>query len=291
MFNIFMNYISKLSLSRDCHLMLYADDILLFKPINTNAELEDFQGDLLQVTNWIQRHGLTPNHQKTQYLPISRSKNGPRLTISLNGQTINPSSEVKYLGVTLTPNLSWSAHIENISKSSKQLLGRIHRNFRDAPKLLRHKIYKTTVLPKLDYCGAVWDPHQLKSTKLLENVQKFAGRIITQDWSSSYPFLCSSLDLKPLSIRRRMQKLKLCFKILRKESCIPPTAFTPHPQPSPRSSNSVQLFTPFVPTDAHKFSYFIDVIKHWNALPDEIVSAQNPLIFKNHLHRLYTCTP
>ena len=144
-------------------------------------------------------------------------------------------------------------------------------------KHLRHKIYQTTVLPKLDYCGAVWDPHQLKSTKLLENVQKFAGRVITQDWSSSYPFLCSSLDLKPLSIRRCMQKLKLCFKILRKESCIPPTAFTPHPQPSPRSSNSVQLFTPFVPTDAHKFSYFIDVIKHWNALPDEIVSAQTPL--------------
>ncbi len=42
MFNIFMNSISKLSLSRDCHLMLYANDILLFKPINTNTELEDF---------------------------------------------------------------------------------------------------------------------------------------------------------------------------------------------------------------------------------------------------------
>ena len=79
--NIFMNSISKLSLSRDCHLMLYADDIL---PSNTNAGI--------QATNWIQRHGLTPNHQKTQYLPISRSKNGPRLT---------------YLGVT---NLSLSTH-------------------------------------------------------------------------------------------------------------------------------------------------------------------------------------
>ncbi len=90
-----------------------------------------------------------------------------------------------------------------------------------------------------------------------------------------------------------MQKLKLCFKILRKESCIPPTAFTPmHPQPSPRSLNSVQLFTPFVPTDAHKFSYFIDVIKHWNALPDEIVSAQTPLIFKNRflLQSHYNCS-
>ena len=205
--------------------MLYADDILLFKPINTNAELEDFQGDLYQVTNWIQRHGLTPNHQKTQYLPISRSRNRPTLTISLNGQTLNPSSEVKYLGVTLTQNLSWSTpHIENISKSSKQLLGRIHMNFRDTPKHLRHKIYQTTVL---DYCGAVWDPHQLKSTQLLENVQKFA---ITRDWSTSYPFLCSSL---PLHIRKRMQKLKLCFKILRKESCIPPTAFTPHPPTRP----------------------------------------------------------
>ncbi len=100
-------------------------------------------------------------------------------------------------------------------------------------------------------------------------------------------------------------KLKLCFKILRKQSCIPlPTPFTHnHLQEVQTPSNFTPVLvsysslfevgeglarlTPFVPTSAHKSSYFIDVIKHWNALPDEIVSAQSPLIFKNRLHCLY----
>lgn len=60
MCNIFIKSFSELSLERDCHNMFYADDILLFELINSNAELEDFQGDLYHVTNWIQRQGLTP---------------------------------------------------------------------------------------------------------------------------------------------------------------------------------------------------------------------------------------
>ena len=268
--------------------MLYADDILLFKPIENNTDLSDFQRDLLQVTNWIQKHSLNPNHQKTQYLPISRSRNRPALTITLNGHTLHPCSDVKYLGVTITTNLSWTLHIDNIAKTTKGLLGRIHRNLRDAPNHLRHKIYQTTVLPKLDYCGAVWDPRQLKSTKQLENIQKFAGRVITQNVSSDYPTLCSSLNLKPLPTRRRMQKLKLCYNILSDRSCIPSSAFSPHPKPSMRSSNSMQLFTPFVPTSAHRSSFFIEVIRHWNNLPDEIISAPSPFSFKNRLYRYYT---
>jgi len=41
----------------------------------------------------------------------------------------------------------------------------------------------------------------------LENIQKFAGRIITTNWSSDYPSLCVSLNLKSLSAQRQIQKL------------------------------------------------------------------------------------
>ena len=133
MFNIFMNSISKIPLSVDCHLMLYADDILLFKPIENSADLSDFQRDL---HHWIQKYGLNPNHQKTQYLSISRSRNRPALTISLNGHTLHPCLDVKYLEVTITTNLSWSLHIDNIAKTTKRLLGRIQKNLRDAPNHL-----------------------------------------------------------------------------------------------------------------------------------------------------------
>ena len=86
-----------------------------------------------------------------------------------------------------------------------------------------------TVLPKLDYCCAVWDPHQVTYRSQLENIQKFAGRIITKNWSSEYPSLCVSLNLKSLSAQKQIQKLKLCYKILTNNSCLPSDHFTPHP--------------------------------------------------------------
>jgi len=76
------------------------------------------------------------------------------------------------------------------TKSTKRLLGRIHRKFHDAPNHLRLEVYQTTVLPKLNYCCAVWDPHQVSYRSQLENIQKFAGRIVTKNWSLDYPSLC-----------------------------------------------------------------------------------------------------
>ncbi len=90
------------------------------------------------------------------------------------------------------------------------------------PPHLKQKIYQTTVLLKLDYyCCAVWDPRQSTLKEQLEKVQKFAGRVITKNWSPSYQPISS---LQTLATRRRQQKLKLCYKFLTGHSCITPPA-------------------------------------------------------------------
>ena len=289
LFNIYMNSISKLQLSPNARLVLYADDILLFKPIDNAKDKEDFQNDLSLISDWIQQHGLHINHLKTQLLPISRCKNIPPLSITVIGHVIPPSSEVKYLGVTLTSSLSWNQHISNVTKATKQLLGRVHRKFRGAPRHLRHKIYQTTVLPKLDYCSSVWDPHQQSCINQLEQVQKFAGKVIMQDWASDHHTTYASLNLHPLRLRRRAQKLKMTYKIINNHSCIPKSIFQLHPHPSPRSANSCQLYAPFASTNAYKYSFFIDVVSYWNSLPQDIVSSPSPNSFKTRLFRHLFC--
>ena len=184
------------------------------------------------ITDWIQQHSLNPNHQKTQLLIISRSRKPTTHSISLNGHTLTLCSEVKYLGVTISNNLTWSRHINNITKSTKRLLGRIHRKFHDAPNHLRLKLQyflsSTTVV-------LFWTPTKLPTMQSqLENIQKFAGRISTKNWSSDYPSLCVPLNLKSLSARRQIQKLKLCYNILTNNSCLPSRSF--HSPPPPISS-------------------------------------------------------
>jgi len=233
LFNIFMNFISTVPLSANCHLALYADDILIYN----STDLSTFQNDV-QI-NWICDNGLTPNHTKTQLLPITRSRRQSLLSISINGYTISPCQSVKYLGVTLTQNLTWSQHIGNICESSKKQLGLIHPQLRHAPSKLHHQIYRTTTLPRLEYCCAVRDPHHQVHKRSLKSVQKFAARIITTDWKADYPSLCAKLNMKTPATRR-INKMKVCY-IVNNLSC----------HPSPPSA-----------TMAHQYSFFIDVIPH-----------------------------
>ena len=55
--------------------------------------------------------------------------------------------------------------------------------------------------------GVVWDPALLKTLLLFENVQKFALRVCSKQWDSSYDALLNVLTVPTLSSRRKTQKL------------------------------------------------------------------------------------
>ena len=215
-------------------------------PVTTISPVftQDLQGDVNEINSWMQSHGLTANHSKTKLLTITRSTRTIPMNIDINNHRISPCDTVKYLGVTVNNDLKWACHIHNTCKKAKQHLGFIHRKFHKSPPQIRNQIYRTAVLPKLDYCGAVWDPHHHTDIKKLESVQKFAGKIVTKQWRAEYPDLLASLNWKPLSSRRKNQKLKVCFNILNNLSIISPNVFTLHPRPSPRHPHNQIIFKP-----------------------------------------------
>ena len=191
------------------------------------------------------------------------------------------------MGVNLTSSLSWTQHISNVTKATKQLLGRVHRKFRGAPRHLRHKIYQTTVFPKLDYCRPVWDPHQQSCLNVYRN--SLVKSLCKTGPLTTHHTTYASLSLHPLRLRRHAQKLKITNKIINNHSCIPKSIFQLHPHPSPRSANTCQLYVPFASTNAYKYSFFIDVVSYWNSLPQDIVSSPSPNSFKTRLFRHLFC--
>jgi len=172
LFIIFINSISDLPLSPGAKLVLYADNILLYKPINSPNDVLLLQHDVNLILHWIRDQGLTPNHSKTMLLQFSRSKNVPTVNISIDGHPLSCSESVKYLGVTLSSNLTLSEHINIICKTAKCHLGLIHCKLHQASPQAHHSIYCTTILPKLD-------PHHSNDITALDRVQLFAGRVIT----------------------------------------------------------------------------------------------------------------
>ena len=61
--------VSCLPLSQNAKLIFYADDILLFKPVDSALDVSLFQQDIDQVLSWITSNGLTPNHTNSSASP------------------------------------------------------------------------------------------------------------------------------------------------------------------------------------------------------------------------------
>ena len=119
-----------------------------------------------------------------------------------------------YLGVWISDDLSWSRHIESICSKSRRSLGCIFRTFSphcDPAAVL--SLYKSQVLPVLEYACVVWDPH-LKKGQLLESVQLFATRLSFQQWSAKSDILNQYFNLPSLLDRRKYFKLLFTYKFV-----------------------------------------------------------------------------
>ena len=67
-------------------------------------------------------------------------------------------SYAKYLGVTISDDLSWSTHTDNITKSANQTIGFLKINIWVHYKDLKSVAYKTLVRLQLEYASTVWSP-------------------------------------------------------------------------------------------------------------------------------------
>ena len=96
-------------------------------------------------------------------------------------------SSYKYLGVTITEDLSWSSHINEITKKARKHIGLLYRQFYawSTPDALL-TLYKSVVRPHLEYASQVWSPHLIKHINQLELVQKFALKTCLKQWNSSF---------------------------------------------------------------------------------------------------------
>ena len=82
--------------------------------------------------------------------------------LMLSDQHLERVTQYKYVGVTITDDLSWSSHVNIISAKARKLTRLLYRQFyhwSSSPTLL--KLYTTLVRPHLEYsapaCYKSWD--------------------------------------------------------------------------------------------------------------------------------------
>ena len=210
---------------------------------------------------------------KVKMMVISRKRHPPTPTIVIKGHQVEQVSSFKLLGVTISADLSWRQHIHGIVSKAKCLLGFLYRVFGSSNRRCLSILYRSAVLPHLDYCSSVWDPPHKTHIQALERVQTFAARLVTNDWAGNGESLRALLGWPKLSTRRQFQKLCLCRRIVTGGSLIPPCFFEPHPRPTSSHRNSSPLFRPYVRTLQHRHSFKHSVVDVWNGIPEGTVSS------------------
>ena len=101
----------------------------------------------------------------------SQTRKIPNHTLSINGRNIDKVSTYKYLGITLDMNLNYNKHLENVIKSIsyKSLLLAKIRKYITQDVVIR--IYKTMILPVLEYGDVLYDGANKKLIDKLKTIQ------------------------------------------------------------------------------------------------------------------------
>ena len=284
---LFLAYINDLPscISPGSDARLYADDSALSRDINTKQDEEALQNDLDELQAWERRWHMEFNPEKCQAMRVTLKRNTGNPTYSIHGQELEVVTKAKYLGLTISKNLSWSEHIAATTKKAETARSFLVRNISSCTPEVKKQCYTTLVRPILEYASEVWDPHQATNIQRLERTQRRAARFITGNYhrQASVTEMLSKIKLPTLRDRRAATKVTTLYKGITGQLNIP----TSHLQHSKRCTRGNQhkyhqLSCRLSITSA---SFYPDAIRLWNNLPEEVAAAPTLETFKTHLQR------
>lgn len=105
---------------------MYADDLAIWTRIGEQHRvlgMKNFQKSINQIKSYMAKNGFQLAAEKTVLMAFNRGRpNRDLYSIQLNGHTIRPSTQVKFLGVIINQNLTWGSHINSANTKARKAL-------------------------------------------------------------------------------------------------------------------------------------------------------------------------
>ena len=201
----FSLYINDVPLAVKEEVILFADDAVFIIVSSSLADLYQRIKELFSdLSKYLEMNRLIPNSSKSK-LMYFKSRPTPDLpSLSFGGEEIEWVTEYKYLGITISNNLCYSKHINNISLKISRISGTFTCLRTIVPINILIKLYYALVYPHLGNHIVVWGsapPSHLK--RLVIRVNNILRTILGVTWVNNRP-LVSNDDLY-----RRLDLLKL----------------------------------------------------------------------------------
>ena len=155
-----MLYINNLPNDITSTVKLYADDVLLYRSIDSEQDSIALQQDLNTLQDWANKWLMVFNSAKCELIHTSTNKRNRQLSnYYIRNTLIEANSQVKYLGVTIDEHFTINDHNKNIANKANIVRAFLQRNLKSCPKLIKESCYKIKVCLIVEYANTVWSPY------------------------------------------------------------------------------------------------------------------------------------
>ena len=148
---------------KHCKLLIYADDVKLFRMVESSQDSSAIQRDLIAIEDWDTINDLCLNVQKCEFIPFCKNAQLRQFAYELYGKPLQRVSSLSDLGVMIDQRLLFREHLQfavskaHRSPSSQEFLKRNTKEFCISVSLIY--LYRALVLPGLFYGSPVWSPY------------------------------------------------------------------------------------------------------------------------------------
>ena len=287
---LFSVYINDLPLSisqSSVSCSLFADDTTLYVSSEKSTIItSSLQKALDDVCNWCKENSMVLNPSKTECMLIAtRQKqqlNPPRLSLSVNSETVKQVKQHKLLGIIVDDQLSWQAHLDYVCKTISKNLFLMSKliPFTDPPT--RRLFYAAHIQSHIDYSSTVWDGCSENTLKRLNSLYRRAAKLILPKRSDSAEERMKELDMLPLRKHLLYNKGVFMHKVTHSSA---PQYLTDlfSPAASPYKKAERKLTVPRPRIDMFKNSISYAGARLWNNFPNNITLAPSVPTFKARL--------
>ena len=213
---LFLIFINDIVSDINSNIRLFADDTTLYIIVeNPQSAAIVLNADMQKIDSWVDMWLVKFNPSKSESFIVSRKLNKPyHPPIYMGNTQIAEVNTHKHLGIILSHDCSWHAHIEYIKEKAWQRINIMRRlKFIQDRKSLEI-IYLSFIRPVLEYGDTIWENCTQYEKKELDKIQNEAARIVTgATVLVSLQSLYQEVGWESLQDMRLKHKLNLFFKM------------------------------------------------------------------------------
>jgi ribonuclease P/MRP protein subunit RPP40 len=282
---LFLLYISDLSSGNDdIKLPKFADDVTLYKQINSYIDHCSVQSALNHINDWSVKWQLPINSLKCITFPLGFGNR--EYPYSIGGHKLDSARVIKDLGVWLSSDLKSSTHCSKLVPRAKRVAFLMKRCFVSGDLRSLVLAFKVFVRPIAEYASPVWSPYLIKDITGIESIQRSFTKSLPGLSKMSYIQRLKYLGLESLELRRLKADLSLTFSILHGLVDFDRNIFFNIRGNTYTRGHPLKLTVAPMKRDCTKYFFSNRVVGPWNSLPSDLVVETTLNKFKRGLTRV-----